>query len=234
MSLEELLGRTKAEVKYLPDCLIKYERYIVARKSLNDKSDNLNLIEEEVTHSFEQAAKNCTHLSNNLMEIPATKRNQVRMSIDQIKYELKLLRGSFDALQKRKDVLEQDLRNREELLNFDFAPNSVLHNRAGASRGDTVLQLDAEIDHHNRLSNVGSRLDEMISMGQASLSGLREQGISLKDARRKVLDLAKSLGLSNTVMRLIERRTKEDKILFWCLAIGSLILMLLIWKFFRA
>ena len=63
-------------------------------------------------------------------------------------------------------------------------------------------------------------MDDMIFTGNAVLDNLREQRMTLKGAHRKLMDVANTLGLSNTTMRLIENRVKEDK---WIL-IGGIVI----------
>ncbi len=51
--------------------------------------------------------------------------------------------------------------------------------------------------------------------------------------RRRVLDVANTLGLSNTVMRLIENRSHQDMWIFWVGAFVSLLLMYLLYYYFK-
>lgn len=66
-------------------------------------------------------------------------------------------------------------------------------------------------------------MDEMIGAGVSILQGIREQGSMLKGARKRVQDLANTLGLSNTVMRMIERRSTQDKYILFA---GMVIVLL--------
>lgn len=65
-------------------------------------------------------------------------------------------------------------------------------------------------------------------MGSGVLENLKEQRMTLKGAHKKMMDLANTLGLSNTTMRLIENRVKEDK---WILLGGMFLTMLIIFLF---
>lgn len=85
-------------------------------------------------------------------------------------------------------------------------------------------------EHNQRMSQAGNDLDDLISHGQSVLTSLRDQGFSLKDVRKKILDVGNQLGLSNTVMRMIERRTTEDKVyLFVGMGVTTVILFLIYW-----
>lgn len=67
-------------------------------------------------------------------------------------------------------------------------------------------------------------VDELISTGSSSLDNLKAQKNKLKNARRRVLDLWNTLGLSNTTISLIERRAREDKYIL----IGGMLVTLVV------
>ena len=66
----------------------------------------------------------------------------------------------------------------------------------------------------------------MIDSGVTILSNLRDQRSTLKGAHTKLLDLANTLGMSNTVLRLIERRAKQD---WWVFFVGVCITLIIIY-----
>lgn len=68
-------------------------------------------------------------------------------------------------------------------------------------------------------------MDEIIFTGTSVLENLREQRVTLKGAQKKLMDFANTLGLSNTTMRLIENRVREDK---WILIGGMILTMVII------
>ena len=69
----------------------------------------------------------------------------------------------------------------------------------------------------------------MLLSGSNILENMREQRTSLKGAHRRMMDVANTLGLSNTTMRLIEKRALEDKyILLGGMFITVVIIVLLI------
>ncbi|VDK75888.1 unnamed protein product [Dibothriocephalus latus] len=159
-------------------------------------------------------------LSNN--EVPR-RRSQVQVAIDQIQSECKFLRSNLQNLQRKRASKEQELLHRASL--FAMPSTSV--------NGAAVINLGTEVDEFSRLTNVGRRLDEMLMSGSDSLNALKEQRSTLKGTQRRVLDLMNTLGLSNAVMRLIQRRSHQDKVLFYVLCGATLILMLGLWRFIR-
>uniref|UniRef100_A0A183TSX9 GOSR2 n=1 Tax=Schistocephalus solidus TaxID=70667 RepID=A0A183TSX9_SCHSO len=162
-------------------------------------------------------------LSNN--EAPR-RRSQVQVAIDQIQSECKFLRSNLQNIQRKRASKEQELLHRASLFAM---PSTAANGMSGAA----VVRLDTEVDEFSRLNTVGRRLDEMLISGSESLSALKEQRNTLKGTQRRVLDLMNTLGLSNAVMRLIQRRSHQDKVLFYVLCAATLILMWGLWRFIR-
>jgi len=100
-----------------------------------------------------------------------------------------------------------------------------------ANEPDTSIMIDAALQQNQRLNTAGRNIDDMINTGSNILSNLREQGGTLKGVQRKVLDMMNTLGLSNTVLRLIERRSSQDKIILFGGMIVTCIIMFLVWKY---
>ena len=116
---------------------------------------------------------------------------------------------------------EQESREREALMSSNFAPNDP----------NTTIMMDAALQHGTRLTNVHRDMDEMLATGSYMMGNLRDQHSVLKGAQRKILDVANTLGLSNTVMRLIERRAHQDKFVLFGGMLLSCVIMWLVWKY---
>ncbi|KAH8851782.1 Golgi SNAP receptor complex member 2 [Schistosoma japonicum] len=171
-------------------------------------------------------SSNCDRLSTLLSTVePYSRRSQLRLSLDQTRFECKQYETNLRVMD-RKNIVE-----REELLSHDFSTNASVRNDCYS--GSTVVRLDPDLEHYSRLSNVSKQIDDMLVSGSFSLSALQEQGMTLKSAQRRIMDVLNTLGLSNTVMRLIERRSHQDKVLFWVLVVVTLVLFWGIWRFFH-
>lgn len=111
---------------------------------------------------------------------------------------------------------------REQLLNRRFTSNQ-----------ETAIDLaDAALDHNNSLMNAHQGVDEMMFTGSSILDSLRSQRETLKGARKRILDIGNTLGLSNHTMRLIEKRLSEDKyILYGGMFVTLLVIVLIIYFF---
>lgn len=79
------------------------------------------------------------------------------------------------------------------------------------------------------LINCHREIDDMLSSGSETMSSLRNQRETLKSARTKILDLSNTLGMSQTIMRLIEKRSSKDRILLFGGMTLFTLFMLLVW-----
>lgn len=64
----------------------------------------------------------------------------------------------------------------------------------------------------------------MLRTGQGVLENLKAQRDTIKGTHRRILDIANTLGLSNSTMRFIERRAYQDKFVL----LGGIIITLFI------
>ena len=70
-------------------------------------------------------------------------------------------------------------------------------------------------------------LDRMIDHGENTLKSIKEQSSMLKTIKGKMLTITNSLGLSNTLIRIIEKRSTSDRyILFGGMVITCIIMFL--------
>ena len=126
-------------------------------------------------------------------------------------------------LQQKRLQREQEAAAREELLSQTFQPN----NR------ETALYIDHSLQHHTALNGIHRSLDDIWETGTAVLDGLRSQRGVLKKAHRRLLDVTSMMSLSNSVMRLIERRSAQDKFIFYGLAILTMLVILFSFWYFH-
>ena len=87
--------------------------------------------------------------------------------------------------------------------------------------GDEMQQLSEEADS---LASSSNMVNDLLSSGQASLSSLVGQRQRMRWVNRKMLDIGNKIGLSNSTMRMIERRDVTDAYLVF----GGMIVTLLV------
>lgn len=74
----------------------------------------------------------------------------------------------------------------------------------------------------DKLSRAGAQLDEFLERGRLVLGDLTEQKDLLKSTQRKIYSVANTLGVSNETIRMVERRARQDKRIFY----GGVLVML--------
>jgi len=116
-----------------------------------------------------------------------------------------------------------DERRREKLLSMKFRTNS--------QSNDTKIALDYALEHHNSLQNADQNLGQMLYTGSTTLDQLKNQRGSLKGIRKRMLDIGNTLGLSSTVMRMIDKRGTQDKWIVYGGMILTCIIMFLSVKY---
>ncbi|XP_019347857.2 Golgi SNAP receptor complex member 2 isoform X2 [Alligator mississippiensis] len=115
---------------------------------------SVHLVENEIQARLDKIFSNLERLEILSSKEPPNKRQNAKLRVDQLKYDVQHLQTALRNFQHRRYAREQQEKQREELLARTFTAN---------------------------------------------------------DTHKKILDVANMLGLSNTVMRLIEKRAFQDK-----------------------
>ncbi|KAF2225071.1 hypothetical protein BDZ85DRAFT_88077 [Elsinoe ampelina] len=96
---------------------------------------------------------------------------------------------------------------------------------------------DAREQHAYReqsfFSNTNATLDEYIERGRAVLGDLGDQREMLKGTQRKLYSVANTLGISGDTIRMVERRAKQDKWIFWTGVVIFVVFIYLVLKYLR-
>ncbi|KAG0039539.1 protein transport protein bos1 [Podila clonocystis] len=131
---------------------------------------------------------------------------------------------TFAQLKSREEQASHT-RNRAQLLERRQSRAPVEHPYQAPSSSPYLQQAHAyrERDFAQR---TGMQLDDMLHQGKAALDDLFHQRNKLKSTQRKILDAANTLGLSRNVIQYIERRSAEDK---WIFYVGVCITLLAMW-----
>ncbi|XP_058824043.1 probable Golgi SNAP receptor complex member 2 [Topomyia yanbarensis] len=170
-------------------------------------------VEADIQTKLTAVNANCDRLDVLLYKVPVAQRPSAKMRVDQLKYDMRHLQAALKLYQEKRARRELEFAERESLLNKRFTANS-----------DTSIDIDYSLQHNNAMHNAHQGVDEMIWTGSSILDGLRNQRETLKGARRRIMDIGSTLGLSNQTMKMIERRLVEDKHVM----LGGMIVTLLI------
>ncbi|XP_054271515.1 Golgi SNAP receptor complex member 2 [Macrosteles quadrilineatus] len=189
------------------------------QQCFQDLSFNRPEVEKEIQARIDQITSNCEKLDIMVHKEPISRRQNAKIRVDQLKYDNQHLQAALRSHQHEVYRRQQEEREREELLSRRFTHTDH----------DTSIIIDHSLQHNTALQNSNRGVDDMLRTGSGILESLRDQRNTLKGAQRRIMDIANTLGLSNTTMRLIERRAHEDKyILFGGMVITLLIIVLVI------
>ncbi|XP_029143179.1 Golgi SNAP receptor complex member 2 isoform X3 [Erythrolamprus reginae] len=125
----------------------------MGRLETSDK-ESVHLVENEIQARIDRIFSNLDRLEIFCNKEHPNKRQNAKLRVDQLKYDIQHLQTGLRNFQHRRYAREQQERQREELLTRTFTTNGT---------------------------------------------------------HKKIMDVANMLGLSNTVMRLIEKRAFQDK-----------------------
>lgn len=95
----------------------------------------------------------------------------------------------------------------------------------GMNSGDYTRETHA-LREQNFFANTHTALDEYLARGQAVLGDLGQQREILKGTQKRLYSVANTLGVSGDTIRMIERRAKQDKWIFWA---GVVVFFLFCW-----
>lgn len=172
--------------------------------------ESVHLLENDLQARIDQIFNQLERLEILASKEPPNRRQNAKLRVEQLKYDVQHLHTALRNFQHRRYNKEAQEREREELMSRTFTTNDA----------ETSIPIDETLQFNSNLHNAHRGMDDLIGSGSGILSGLREQRGTLKGTHKKMLDVANMLGLSNTVMRLIERRATQDKFIM----IGGMLL----------
>ncbi|KAJ5736437.1 uncharacterized protein N7483_001562 [Penicillium malachiteum] len=163
--------------------------------------------------------------------------------VNNFRSELTDYRAQFERLRKEREEA-QSSNNRSELLgrrphhaatpenpyaqpnlpqaSSAFAPSGLSF---GGGPGDQTRESHA-LREQSFFSNTNTQLDDFLDRGRAVLADLGQQREVLKGTQRRLYSVANTLGVSGDTIRMVERRARQDKWIFWG---GVVIFFLFCW-----
>ncbi|KAL3953285.1 hypothetical protein ACCO45_013228 [Purpureocillium lilacinum] len=111
--------------------------------------------------------------------------------------------------------------------NSAFQPRSNAYGGGPLTTGSADEMREAHaLREQNFFANTHSALDDYIARGQAVLGDLGDQREMLKNTQKRLYSVANTLGVSGDTIRMVERRAREDK---WIFFAGVIIFFLFCW-----
>eukprot|EP00929_Paragymnodinium_shiwhaense_P029972 TRINITY_DN17069_c0_g1_i1.p1 TRINITY_DN17069_c0_g1~~TRINITY_DN17069_c0_g1_i1.p1 ORF type:complete len:217 (-),score=68.45 TRINITY_DN17069_c0_g1_i1:71-721(-) len=94
-------------------------------------------------------------------------------------------------------------------------------------------EMSGLLNERNSLNKSSAMLDDALDQGKAILGNLVDQNKVLKGARRKLLDAANVMGISASLVSVIDRRQKGDKWLIYGGMVLTLFVLFSLWYLLR-
>lgn len=122
--------------------------------------------------------------------------------------------------------------------NPDFVPGAGGQNSYSTYQSPYGLGQDQDRETHalreqNFFSSSNQVLDEYLERGRAVLGDLGDQREMLKNTQMKLYNIGNTLGISGDTIRMVERRAKQDKWIFWGGVVGFIVFVYLVLRFLR-
>lgn len=145
-----------------------------------------------------------------------------KRKVEQVGEEADVLRMSLDKFTARQHRRHIEENQRQELL------------QRRSEGGGMSMDLGAEVAARRSLATSKSIVEEAYQTGITMLSAMSGQRERLKSAQKKVLDVLNGLGLSDSVLRLAERRLALDKIIAYGGMLAFVLVFALLFWWFKA
>lgn len=173
----------------------------------------------------------------------ATKQEKAHERIRNFRAELADFRSQLESLKSSRDDAAH-AQNRAELLGrrpfqtatpenpyasstaaagggtsgYGYGGSGGGHARSGSTAEGGYEMAEREshaLREQQFFSSTHSALDDYIARGQAVLGDLNQQREMLKSTQRRLYSVGNTLGISGDTIRMIERRARQDKWIFW-------------------
>ncbi|XP_020106225.1 membrin-11-like [Ananas comosus] len=173
-----------------------------------------------IKRDIAQIRSRCAEMDHLWRSVAAKgQRDLWKRKLEQLAEEVDSLKESLDKHLMRQQKRMVEAKERAELLE-----------RANGDSSHVLRIFDEEAQAMQSARNSSIMLEEAYATGVAILSKYADQRDRLKRAQRKALDILNTVGLSNSVLKLIERRHRVDK---WIAYAGMIITIVVVYAFWR-
>lgn len=164
-------------------------------------------------------------------ETNSAKREKQSARLQELRSQHIELKVTFEQKNRARDE-QLASQNRQELFGRRPTHNATPENPYANAPPEQQSRQQGNLREASALNRMGGVLDEYIESGLASLGDLRDQSAALKGTQKRLRDIAVGLGLSGDTIRMIERRTKGDKWVFYGGCIFTLLCFFFILRYF--
>ncbi|RPA88037.1 V-snare-domain-containing protein [Ascobolus immersus RN42] len=173
-------------------------------------------------------------------ELVPQKQQQAFERIKNFRKEMGEMRSEFEKVKNERGEADQ-ASNRLELLGrrpqathtpdnpYAYNSESSSSTAQGAFAPHAPMQ-DHLLRENSFLQNSHQQLDQFLDAGRNVLDNLQDQRAVLKGAQRRLYSIGTTLGISGDTIRMIERRAKRDK---WVFYGGVVVFLIFCWLVVR-
>eukprot|EP00741_Cyanophora_paradoxa_P002404 tig00000076_g2329.t1 len=182
---------------------------------LESGKDTSLQLQGELSRSLNELGRLIQTLDGLVAMEPGQRREMWRKKSNQVADEYTALRSSMDTYMERTFRKQKEAADREALF----------RGRQQVQGGDSHV-INMLTNERTSLNRSHAAVEGMLTQGADVLRNLVGQRERLKRVQRRMLDVMNSLGLSNTIMRMIERREYTDR---WLVYSGMAFTVLFTW-----
>ncbi|MCO5570488.1 hypothetical protein L7F22_024210 [Adiantum nelumboides] len=154
-------------------------------------------------------------------QIAKPQRDLWKRKVEQMMEETDSLRLGLDKYFSRQYRRQAEAKERADLFQ---------RTKGDGSEGARILQIyDEEMQAMQSAKSSSRMLDDAYATGAAVLVKYAEQRERLKHAQRKALDILNTVGLSNSVLKLVERRHRVDKWISYVGMVATVVIVVALW-----
>lgn len=112
-------------------------------------------------------------------------------------------------------------------------PNAYSSYKSPYGLGADNARENAALSENSFFGSANSTLDEYLERGRAVLGDLGDQREMLKGTQRKLYSVGSTLGISGDTIRMIDRRARQDKWIFWGCVVVFVIFVYFVLRWLR-
>ncbi|XP_042421334.1 membrin-11-like [Zingiber officinale] len=177
----------------------------------------------EIRRDIAQIRSLCAEMKHLWRSVPS------RGQRDLWKRKVEVVAEKVDSLKESLD--KQLFRQQNRMLELEDRERAEFPGGANSGSAHVLRIFDEEAQAMQSARNSSMMLEEAYTTGVAVLSKYADQRDLLKRAQRKALDILNTVGLSNTVLKLIERRHSIDKwITYSGMGISFMVALAFVWS----
>lgn len=155
-------------------------------------------------------------------QLPTSQRGLWKRKVEQVAEESNSLQLSLEKYLTRQQRRQTEAQERAELMT-----------RLNGNSASILQVYDEEAQVMQSAQNSSRMLDDAFATGTAVLAKYSGQRDRLKAAQRKALDVLNTVGLSNSVLKVIERRHRIDKWISYGGIIVTIIIIVAFWMWVK-